>query len=162
MRLIAAVDKNWAIGKNGRLLVSIPEDMRLFQAETAGKTVIMGRKTMESLKGRGPLAGRTNIVLTRNQNYHASGAVICHSIEEACMEASKYSSDNVYVIGGGMVYRQMLKFCDVADITKIDYAYDADVYFPNLDESAEWIQAAASGEKTYFDMVYEFVRYVRK
>ena len=82
MNLIAAVDKNWAIGLGGKLLVSIPEDQRLFREETIGKVVVMGRKTLESLPGGQPLHGRTTIVLTRNPDYQVKGAVVCRSLEE--------------------------------------------------------------------------------
>jgi len=161
MKLIAAVDNNWAIGRNGRLLVSIPEDMKLFREETYGKVVIMGRKTLESLKDRSGLAGRTNIVITSNMNYVAKDAVICHSIEEALEAVSEYDSDDVYVIGGGSIYEQMLDYCSEAHITKVDYEYDADTYFPNLDENPQWKISASSDEKTYFDIVYEFIKYVK-
>lgn len=161
MKLIAAVDRNWGIGRNGRLLVSIPEDMKLFREETYGKVVIMGRKTLESLKDRSGLAGRTNIVITSNMDYRPKDAVVCHSIEEALLEASKYDSKDVYIIGGGSIYEQMLDYCDEAHITKIDYEYDADTYFPNLDENSHWKIEASSDEKTYFDIVYEFIKYVK-
>ncbi len=161
MKLIAAVDNNWAIGRNGRLLVSIPEDMKLFREETYGKVVIMGRKTLESLKDRSGLAGRTNIVITSNMDYAAKDTVVCHSIEEALAAVSEYDSDDVYVIGGGSIYEQMLDYCSEAHITKVDYEYDADTYFPNLDENPQWKVAASSDEKTYFDIVYEFVKYVK-
>lgn len=161
MKLIAAVDNNWAIGRNGRLLVSIPEDMKLFREETYGKVVIMGRKTLESLKDRSGLEGRTNIVITSNMDYKPKDVIVCHSIEEALAEASKYDSDDVYVIGGGTIYEQMLEYCNEAHITKVDYEYDADTYCPNLDENPQWRIAATSDEKTYFDIVYEFVKYVK-
>ncbi len=161
MKLIAAVDNNWAIGRNGRLLVSIPEDMKFFREETYGKVVIMGRKTLESLKDRSGLMGRTNIVITSNMDYKPKDAAVCHSIEEALEEASKYDSDDVYVIGGGTIYEQMLDYCNEAHITKVDYEYDADTYCPNLDENPQWKIAASSDEKTYFDIVYEFVKYVK-
>lgn len=161
MKLIAAVDKNWAIGKNGRLLVSIPEDMKFFREDTAGKIVIMGRKTLESLKDRAPLPGRKNIVLTNNPSYQVRGAVVCHSVEAVLAAVAPYDTDNVYVIGGGSVYSQLLDFCDEAHITKVDYAYDADTFFPNLDLKKDWKAAASSGEKTYFDIVYEFVKYTK-
>lgn len=162
MKLIAAVDQNWGIGKNGRLLVNIPEDMRFFREDTAGKVVIMGRKTLESLKDRAPLFGRVNIVLTENPDYQVRGAKVCHSVEQAVAAVAAYPPDQVYVIGGGSIYRQMLSLCDEAHITKVSYAYDADTYFPDLDRRAEWRVAQTSGEKTYFDIVYEFVRYVRQ
>lgn len=161
MNLIAAVDRNWAIGKNGRILVSIPEDMKFFREETMGKVVVMGRKTLESLPGSMPVAGRTNIVLTRNRSYRVNDAIVCHSIEEVLREVKKYHSEDVYVIGGESIYRQLLDYCDVAHITKVDYAYDADTYFPDLDRIGNWKVADLSDEKTYFDIVYEFVKYVK-
>ena len=161
MKIIAAVDNKWAIGKSGKLLVSIPEDMKFFREETAGKVVIMGRKTLESLKDRTGLSGRTNIVITSNKNYSVKNAIVCHSIEEALKEASKYDTNDVYVIGGGMIYEQMLDLCDEAHITKIDYTYDADIYFPNLDNNDKWKIAATSDEKTYFNICYEFIKYVK-
>ena len=82
MNLIAAVDKNWAIGKTGQMLVAIPADQKLFREETLKKVIVMGRKTMESLPGGQPLYGRTNIVLSRDPDYQVKGAIVCHSIEE--------------------------------------------------------------------------------
>lgn len=162
MKLIAAVDSNWAIGKNGRLLVTIPEDMKMFREETYGKVVIMGRKTWESLKGRSPLDGRVNVIVTSNLSYKADGAVVCHSIDEALEAVKEYPSDDVYVIGGGQIYEQLLDKCDEAHITKVDYEYDADTFFPDLDDDKDWEITAESDEKTYFDVIYEFVRYSRK
>ncbi len=162
MKLIAAVDNNWAIGRCGKMLVSIPEDMKFFREETMGKVVIMGRKTFETLKDRSPLEGRVNIIITRNDNFSVNGAIVCHSIEEALEAAKDYPSDDVYVIGGAVIYEAMLPMCDEAHITKIDYEYDADAYFPNLDNHPEWMIEQTSDEKTYFDIVYEFVKYVRK
>lgn len=161
MNLIVAVDNNWAIGKNGKCLVSIPEDMKYFREETTGKVLIMGRKTFESLPS-GPLANRTNIVLTTDKSYKAKGAYVCHSVDDVLEMIKPYDTDDVYVIGGGMVYREFLDMCDVAHITKIDYCYDADTYFPNLDKTEGWSIEVESEEKTYFDIVYEFVKYVKK
>ena len=123
MNLIAAVDKNWAIGKNNELLVSIPNDMK---------------------------------------NYQVKGAIIVHSVEEVLEELKKYDSEDVYVIGGEQIYRQMLPYCDTAHMTKIDHAYEADAYFPNLDEKEEWKITATSDEQTYFDLEYYFVKYEKQ
>ena len=92
MNLIAAVDKNWAIGKKGKLLVSIPGDQKLFREETMGKVIVMGRKTMESLPGGKPLPGRTNVVLTRRGGYTKKGAVIFHGMQDKaiCLTTSIY------------------------------------------------------------------------
>ena len=99
MKLIVAVDKNWAIGKNNRLMWSIPADLKFFRDTTKGSVVIMGRKTLESLPQGQPLTGRVNIVLTRNPDYKVRGAVVVHSVREAVKEAEKYDRE-IYVIGG--------------------------------------------------------------
>ena len=161
MNLIVAVDKNWAIGKENKLLVSIPQDMKFFRETTMGKVVVMGRKTLESFPGGQPLKKRTNIVITRDKNYSIKDAIVVHSVEEALEELQKYNSEDIYVIGGESIYRQMLPHCDVAHVTKIDHAYEADTYFPNLDEKEEWLVTGISDEQTYFNLEYEFVRYER-
>lgn len=162
MNIIVAVDKNWAIGKDNQLLVSIPADMKLFRQETMGKVVVMGRKTLESFPNGLPLKKRTNIVLTGDPNYTVKDAIVVHSVEEVLKEIEKYPSDQVYCIGGDSVYKQLLPYCDTAHITKIDFAYAADRYFPNLDEMPEWEITNESEEQTYFDLEYQFVKYERK
>lgn len=126
MNIIVAVDKNWAIGKENKLLVSIPADMKFFRSTTTGKVVVMGRKTLESFPNGLPLKNRTNIVLTKDKNYKVKDAIIVHSIEEALEELKKYASEDVYVIGGDSIYAQMLPYCDTAHVTKIDFGYEAD------------------------------------
>lgn len=162
MNLIVAVDKNWGIGYQNDLLVSIPADKKFFRTETTNKVVIMGRKTLESLPNGLPLKDRTNIVITKKQDYKCNGAIVVHSIDEALQAVKDVAPEDVYVIGGGMIYEQLLPYCDLAHVTKIDYAYDADTYFPNLDLSAEWEMTGVSEEQTYYDLVYEFRRYERK
>ncbi len=161
MNLNVAVDKNWAIGKENKLLVSIPQDMKFFRETTMGKVVVMGRKTLESFPGGQPLKKRTNIVITRDKNYSVKDAIVVHSVEEALEELKQYPTEDVYVIGGDSIYRQMLPYCDIAHVTKINHAYEADTYFPNLDEKEEWLVTGVSDEQTYFDLEYEFVRYER-
>lgn len=162
MNMIAAVDKNWAIGKDNKLLVSIPADMKFFRETTTGKVVVMGRKTLESFPGGLPLKNRVNVVLTRNSAYQVKGAVIVNSKAELLEELKKYDSKDVYVIGGASVYGMLLDDCDVAHITKIDYAYEADAYFPNLDQNEDWEITADSEEQTYFDLEYYFLKYQRR
>ena len=162
MNIIVAADKNWGIGMDNKLLVSIPADMKFFRETTTGNVVVMGRKTLESFPGGLPLKRRTNIVLTKDVNYQVKDAVLVHSVEELLEELKKYDSENVYVIGGDSVYRQLLPYCDIAHVTKIDYAYEADSYFPNLDEDPQWEVTASSEEQTYFDLEYTFVKYQRK
>lgn len=162
MNLIVAVDKNWAIGYKNQLLVSIPADMRFFRNETSGKVVLMGKNTLESFPAGKPLKNRVNIVIALEKDYKVNDAIVVNSIDEALEEAKKYKTEDVYVIGGASIYRQMLPYCDVAHITKIDYAYQADTYFPNLDEMEDWELTGVSDEQTYYDLVYTFCKYERK
>lgn len=162
MNLIAAVDLNWAIGKCGRLLVHIPADQQMFMRETVGKTVVMGRKTLESLPGGQPLARRENIVLTREAGYKVKGATVCGSVEEVLELLKDRRSGDVFIIGGESIYRQFLPYCDTAHVTWVDYAYDADTYFPDLDADPEWELTRESEEQTYFDLCYSFRQYERK
>ena len=162
MNLIAAVDQNWAIGNKGQLLVRIPGDQRMFRQETLDKVIVYGRKTLETFPMGQPLDRRINIVLSSNRSYKVRNATLVHSIEELMGELRAYPSEDVYIIGGESIYRQMLPYCDTAHITKIDYAYEADSYFPNLDEDPDWEVTADSDEQTYFDIAYTFVRYERK
>lgn len=161
MNLIVAVDQNWAIGRGNDLLVSIPADMKFFRETTTGNVVVMGRKTLESFPGGQPLKKRVNIVLTRDKDYKVDGAVIVHSVEELLEELKKYEEQEVYCIGGASIYEQLLPYCDLAHVTKIDFAYEADTYFPNLDEDPEWEMTGISEEQTYFDLEYYFARYER-
>lgn len=162
MNLIVAVDQNWAIGKNNQLLVRIPADQKFFRETTTGKVVVMGRKTLESFPNGQPLKNRTNIVLTRNKDYTVKGAIVVHSMDELHDELKKYNSEDVFVIGGEKIYEQLLDECDVAHVTKIEFAYDADSYFPNLDENPDWEITGDSEEQTYFDLEYYFYRYEKK
>lgn len=159
MNLIVAVDKNWAIGKDNKLLVSIPQDMKFFRETTMGKVVVMGRKTLESFPGGQPLKKRTNIVLTRDKNYQVKDAIVVNTVEALLEELKKYNEEEIYVIGGESIYRLLLPYCKLAHVTRIDHAYEADTYFPNLDEMDEWEVTGVSEEQTYFDLEYEFVRY---
>lgn len=161
MNLIAAVDRNWAIGMDNKLLVRIPDDMKRFQRMTIGKVVVMGRKTLESFPGGQPLKERVNIVLSKNREYQVKGAVTVHNMEELYRELEQYKSEDIFVIGGGSIYRQLLESCDTAYITKIDYAYQADAWFPNLDEEAGWQVIDESEEQTYFDLEYYYLEYRR-
>ena len=116
MNIIVAADQNWGIGKDNKLLVSIPADMKMFREETSGKVVVMGRKTLESFPNGLPLKNRVNIVITKNPDYDAKGATVVHSIEEALEEVKKYPTEDVYCIGGDSIYAQMLPYCDVAHV----------------------------------------------
>ena len=162
MNLIVAVDKNWSIGNKGKLLVTIPGDQKMFREETMGKVIVMGRKTLDSLPSGQPLMGRTNVVLTRNEDFTKKGTVVFHSVDETLEYLKQFRSEDVYIIGGEEIYRQFLPYCDVAHVTWIDYVYEADTKFPNLDQEPEWHVTDESDEQTYFDLCYEFRKYERK
>lgn len=161
MNIIAAVDRNWAIGRDGRLLVSIPADKQMFREETVGKVVIMGRKTLADMPGGQPLPKRTNIVLSRNPAFSVKGATVCRSVKEVLAKIKDVPSGDVFVIGGAEVYEGFLPYCDTAHITYIDYKYHADTYMRNLDTDPEWSLDVETDEYTYFNLCYTFRRYVR-
>ncbi|MBR6627412.1 MAG: dihydrofolate reductase [Lachnospiraceae bacterium] len=162
MNLIVAVDSNWAIGNKNQLLISIPNDMKHFREETTGKVVVLGRKTLATFPQGLPLKNRTNIIMSKDKNFKVKDAVVVNSVEELLDELKSYPSEDVYIIGGESIYRQMLPYCDVAHVTKIDHAYEADTFFPNLDMDEDWEITADSDEQTYFDIPYQFVKYERK
>lgn len=159
MDLIVAVDNNWGIGHNGNLLVSIPEDMKFFRETTMGGVVVLGRKTLAGFPNGIPLKGRDNIILSKNLDYKVNGGVVVHSKEELLQKLKDYSDKKVFVIGGGAIYDMLLPYCTTAYVTKIDYSYQADTYFPNLDKLDNWTLVADSDEHTYFDLEYYFLKY---
>lgn len=159
MNLIVAVDKNWAIGYQNQLLVSIPSDMKFFREKTMGKVVVMGRKTLESFPNGMPLKNRVNIVLTKNETYQVKDARMVHTVEQLMEELKQYSSEDVFVIGGESIYRLLLPYCDTAYVTKIDHTFQADTYFPNLDQEDGWQMVETSEENTCFDLEYYFTKY---
>ena len=164
MNIIVAVDKKWGIGNKGKLLVSIPRDKKLFREETTGKVIIMGHNTLLSLPGAQPLAGRENIVLSRDKSLSIKGATVLNSVD-ACIDylgKNNIKDSDVFVIGGESVYNDFLPYCDIAHITYIDYEYEADRHFLNLDISNEWSLVLETEEETYFDIPYTFRLYKRK
>ncbi len=157
---IAAVDKNWGIGNKGKLLTSIPGDMKFFRQKTMGSTIIMGRVTLESFPEMKPLKNRNNIVITRNEDYKCEGADVVHTVNDALEKAESYG-DPVFIIGGESIYREFLPYCTGAYITKIDYSYEADAHFPDLDADPEWEIFEEGEELSYFDLLYSFNTYKR-
>ncbi|MBR3684088.1 MAG: dihydrofolate reductase [Lachnospiraceae bacterium] len=162
MNAIVAVDENWAIGNKGKLLVSIPNDMKFFRETTTGKVVVLGRKTLETFPQKQPLKNRTNIILSKDPKYSVKDAIVVHSVDELLETLKEYNSEDVYIIGGDSVYKQMLPYCDTVHVTKIYHKYEADSYFPNLDEMSDWEIVADSEEQTYFDLEYQFLKYEKK
>lgn len=154
MDLIVAVDNNWAIGKDNDLLIHIKEDLIRFKEITLGSAIVMGKRTLLSFKDGKPLKGRTNIVLCFPDEECEGDVVVVHSIKEALDEAKKHEKS--FVVGGESVYRQFLPYCEKAYITKIDHEFDADRFFPNLDELKNWevIERGKSNKENDLEFSY--------
>ena len=156
MKLIVAADKNWAIGKDNDLLCHLPGDLKYFKERTTGKTVVMGRKTLESLPGGKPLPKRTNIVLTRDESFEKEGCVIIHSIEELL---EKYGQEDLMVMGGAEIYTKLLPYCDTCYITEIDKEFEADKHIPNVSADPSFEKVWESDEQIENGISYRFVEY---
>lgn len=160
MKAILSVDTNWGIGFKGSLLERVPEDMEFFKRMTLGKVVVMGRETFDSLPGRQPLKDRINIVLSRYGHFEDDRLIICRSMGELFKELEKYASEDIFVIGGESLYRQLLPYCNEAYITKFGNTYQADRHFINLDEASGWTSEILCEALSYNDFKYSRVRYV--
>ena len=144
MNVIVAVDTDWGIGWRGDLLARVKEDLRNFARLTTGKTVILGSNTLATFPGGRVLKDRRNIVLNPDPAYAPEGAVVVHSIEEltakleTLQKEDGLASEDVFVIGGASVYKQLLPYCSHAYVTEFLHRFEKDVWFPNLDELPEW------------------------
>jgi len=161
LRVIVTVDRNWAISNDHKPLITIPDDIKFIRDTTAGKVVIIGRHTFENLYNSNPLPNRITIVVTKDTEYEAKGAMVVHTATQAMLAAEKYNKD-IYIIGGKKLYGDLLPLCDEAYVTCVDYVYSADAFFPNLDKKPEWVLVGQSEEQTHFDVVYYFKRYLRR
>ena len=160
MNAIVVVDRKWAIGRDGGLLVHLPGDLKYFRERTLGKVNVVGRKTLQSFPGGKPLPGRTNVVLTRDMSFEAQDCVILHSREEVLEYAGKYPAEDVFISGGAEVYRQFLDDCDTFYVTKIDSEFDADRFFPNLDALGYRVECESPVQEEK-GLTYRFLKYSR-
>lgn len=161
MEFIVAVNDDWAIGYDGKMLHHLPEDLAFFKKTTSGHIVFMGRKTFESLPG-GALPNRVNVVLTDNKDYVAAGAHVIHDLNELAPIVDSYPDKKIFVMGGGDVYRQLLDHCSAGYVTMIHaHAEKADTWFPDLDALPEWqvSDILMNGHDNGFD--YTIKRYER-
>ncbi len=161
MNIIVTVDENWAIGKKDKIFVQIPGNQRYLQQMTAGKTVVMGRKTMQALPQGIPMYGCENIVLSQNPDFKGKGAKVVRSKEELLAALNGVPTKDVFVTGGESVYKMLFDMCDTVYVTMVEKAYDADRYFENLDRHPDWVMTEESDEQTYFDITYYFRKYER-
>ena len=158
MKLIVAVDRNWAIGKDGDQLAYISEDLKRFKALTTGHPVILGRKTLATFPGGRPLKGRRNLVLSRDPAFRPEGAEVYADMDALLSAATEDS----IVIGGGSVYRALLDACDTAYVTKIDKEFPADTWFPDLDQRADWELAGEEGPYASGELTFSYLTYRRR
>ncbi len=159
MDLIVVVDNHWAIGNKGRQHVSIPEDLKHFQQITMGGVIVLGRKTLATFPNGMPLKGRENIILTRDKNFSVRGGIVVHSKEELFEKLAEFEGRDIFCVGGGKVYEMLLPYCKYAHVTKVEYTYEADTYFPNLDEHPDWKLIGDSEEHTYFSVEFYYRLY---
>ena len=160
MNAIAAVSLDWGIGKGNSLLFHISADMQHFRAMTTGGTVIMGRKTLDSMPGGRPLPKRRNIVLTRDPSFAREGVEVVHSIEDALALTKEMDPETVWVIGGGEIYAAFLPYCRRCILTRVYAKCDCDAFFPNLDTMGQWKLFRSGPILSEGDLDYQFVDYV--
>ena len=159
MNLIAAVDRNWAIGKGGDQLCYIPTDLKRFRALTTGHPVILGRKTLATFPGGRPLKGRRNLVLSRDPAFTPEGAEVFRDLDSLRAAAPA----DAFVIGGASVYAALLDACHTAYITKIDAAWpEADAFFPDLDKDPAWAVAEEGEPLEDGGFSFRYVTYRRR
>jgi len=159
--IVVALDENNGIGRNGDLLCHLPNDLKHFKQITTGHTVIMGRKTYESLPN-GALPNRTNIVITSDHAENYPGCIVVRSMDEALIHCKE--GEKAFIIGGGKLYHSTLPLADQLYLTRIHHIFaDADAYFPNIDFE-EWklidIEPHEADEKHHF--AYSFLTYTKK
>lgn len=163
MNAIVVVDQNWAIGRDGDLLFSLPTDMKRFRSMTTGGTVVMGRKTLESFPGGKPLPKRRNIVITHNTGFAREGAEVALSAEEAMKLVEGEDPNKLWIIGGGSVYAMLLSRCERVYLTRVEtQVEESDTYFPNLDKLPGWEVEHTSEPMTENGLTYRFIDYINK
>jgi dihydrofolate reductase len=158
MNTIVVVDQNWNIGREEGLLAHLPGDLKYFKEKTLGKTLVMGRKTLESLPGSKPLSGRDHIVLTRNVQFKHPDCIVCHTKEQVLEQAS---GKDVFVAGGEEIYRLFLEDCDTFYVTKIYKAFHADRSFPSLDQRKDMQVTWKSDIREEKTLKFQFFEYKR-
>lgn len=155
--MIVAKDINGVIGKDNKLIWRIPEDLRHFKNKTLGKTIVMGRKTYESI-GR-PLPGRRNIVMTKDNSFNVSGVDVVNSVDEVL--ALLNTNDEVVIIGGDSVYKQFMEHADILYVTEIDHKFEGDTFFPEITEEWELVDSA-EGKESGDKYKYYFNKYEKR
>ena len=153
-------DEKWGIGKKNDLLFHLPLDMKFFRETTSGHTVAMGENTLLSFPGGKPLKKRTNIVLSADETHNYEGVVNVHTFEDFLIEIrDRAKKEDVYIIGGASIYRQMLPYCEKVLLTKVHKDGNAEVFFTNLDELDNFVIEAASEPVMDGEIEIQFLTY---
>ena len=159
--IIVAKSENNVIGKDNDLVWKMPADLKHFRSTTTGHFIVMGRKTLEATEK--PLPGRTSIVITRQKDFRAEGCLVVHSLEEAYELGRKYRQEEVFILGGGEIYKQAMESADKIYLTEIRETFEGDTYFPEVDPEV-WEETSRvehkADEKNPHD--YAFVEYERR
>ncbi|MEO0311071.1 MAG: hypothetical protein RIQ89_728 [Bacteroidota bacterium] len=156
---IVAIASNHAIGRNNKLLWSLPDDMQFFKHKTQGHCIISGRKNYESIPTKfRPLPNRTNIVVSRSMAYQANGAIVCESIADAITQAKQHDETECFIIGGGEIYKQTMHLINKIYLTKINYTFEADTFYPPINW-AEWKIVNQSEHSRDAKHAYDFIFY---
>lgn len=158
MNLIVLADRHWGIGKDGNQLCYIPEDLKHFKRLTSNHAVILGRKTLATFPGGKPLKGRRNMILSGNPNFYVDGAEVYRDLDELLRAAP----EDAFVIGGGTVYRQLLSYCNIAYVTRLECVYDADAFFPNLAIDPAWEYVSGEPAGVHDGVWFHYDTYKRK
>ena len=154
--LIAALTKNRVIGRNNDLPWNLPDDMKYFMQTTKGHPVIMGRKNYESIPEKfRPLPNRTNIIITRQPDFYASGCIISHSLSEAISAAAKLQQDEIFLIGGSQIYKEGIALCTKMYLTEIEAVLEGDVFFPEI-KMQEWKAVSKRNHEADSRHIYSF------
>lgn len=162
--IIVAVSENNVIGKDNQLIWHLPADMKYFKEKTTGHCIITGRKNYESIPEKfRPLPNRTNIIITRQRDYQAPGAIIVGSIEEAISEAKETGDSEIFIIGGGEIFTQTMRIADKIYLTKVHQSFEGDTFFPEI-KSSQWKEMKRTDfqadEKNKF--AYSFLEFIKK
>ncbi len=160
IRAIVHADREWGIGKGNDMMFSLPKDMKYFRETTMGHVVVMGGNTLRSFPNQKPLKNRVNIVLTRGQV--CDECIVVRSYDELKKEMKVRENEEIYIIGGGAVYQELLPYCHEALVTKVEAIGGAEVFFPNLDTHPDFIcvdEGEAIEDNGY---TVRFTRYVNR
>ena len=160
MKMIVCVSENFGIGNKGELLFSLPPDMKFFREATLGKTVIMGRGTLDSFPGGKALKNRVNIVLTRDESFFREDTVVFNSRDDVLKYVSRFNSDDVYIIGGAQIYALFKDDCDEALVTKVNKTVECDAFFFDIDADPSW-KLESQKNSSYEGTDFSFCKYIK-